>query len=101
VGVPPAIAPIGVDLLDSAVTVTLGRLHAACSLAFLEALGGSPARVVDLAAWERSLGADAVHDPVKWVAYKQPYSASFWAVLGRQLGDVIVREKSPAPKCVV
>jgi FkbH-like protein len=101
VGAPPAIAPIGVDVLDSAVTVGLGRLHAAASGAFLQALEGSPARVVDLAAWERSAGTDDLHDPVKWVAYKQPYTSFFWSRLGRHLGDVIVREKSPPPKCLV
>ena len=100
VGTPPAIAPIGVDLVDSTVTVRLGRLHAACSNAFLDALEGTPARVVDLAAWERAAGAD-VHDVVKWVAFKQPFTGQFWAQLGGHLGDVVVREKTPPPKCLV
>jgi FkbH-like protein len=97
---PPALAPVGVDLVDSSVTVMLGRVHAACSNAFLDALEGSPARVVDLAAWERAAGAD-VHDLVKWVAYKQPYTGRFWLQLGGHLGDAIAREKTPPPKCVV
>ncbi len=101
VAAPPAIAPIGVDLADSAVTVGLGRLHSAASLAFTDALQGSPARVVDLAAWERSMATGDVHDPVKWMAYRQPYTTAFWSLLGRHLGDVIVRETSPTPKCVV
>ena len=100
VSTPPAIAPVGVDLVDSSVTVMLGRVHAACSNAFLDALEGTPARVVDLAAWERAAGAQA-HDPVKWVAYKQPYTGGFWLQLGGHLGDAIVREKTPPPKCIV
>ena len=101
VGTPPAPAPIGVDLVDSAVTVGLGRLHAAASGAFLDALADSPARIVDVAAWERSLGTSEVHDPVKWIAYKQPYTGAFWSVLGGHLADVVLREKTPSPKCLV
>ena len=35
------------------------------------------------------------------MAYKQPYTGAFWSRLGQHLGDVILREKRPVPKCVV
>ncbi|WP_051406805.1 HAD family hydrolase [Nocardia sp. CNY236] len=101
VGTPPTIAPLGLDLVDSSVTVDLDRVRAAACAAFLDALADSPARIVDLAAWERSLGLAHVHDPVKWITYRQPYTTRFWAVVGSHLTDAIVREKSPPPKCLV
>jgi len=101
VGLPPMPAPVGVDLVDSAVTIGLTRIHGAATAAFISALEGAPVRMLDVAAWERAAGGTAVFDWVKWVAYKQPYTSGYWATLGSNVGDVIVREKQPTPKCIV
>lgn len=61
----------------------------------------APVRVVDLVAWERFGGGAAVFDWVKWVAYKQPFTTSYWNLIGQNLADVIAREKQPPPKCIV
>jgi FkbH-like protein len=101
VSVPPFPRPVGVDLLDSVVGLRLARVHGAALEAFLGALEGAPVRWADLNAWQLSVGVERSHDVVKALAYKQPYSTEFWHVVGTHLGDVLLREERPTPKCVV
>ena len=101
VSVPPFPRPIGVDLVDSLVGLRLARVHGAALEAFLGALEGTPVRWADLNAWQLSVGVERAHDVVKALAYKQPYSTEFWHVVGTHLGDIVLREERPTPKCVV
>lgn len=101
VSVPPFPRPIGVDLVDSVVGLRLARVHAAALEAFLGALEGAPVRWADLNAWQLAVGIERSHDVVKALAYKQPYSTEFWHIIGTHLGDIVLREERPTPKCIV
>jgi FkbH-like protein len=101
VSVPPFPRPIGTDLADSVVGLRLGRVHAAATEAFLEAIGDAPVRWADLNAWQLALGVERCHDVIKAMAYKQPYSTEFWHLIGSHLGDIVLRESRPTPKCIV
>lgn len=101
VSVPPFPRPIGVDLVDSVVGLRLARVHAAALEAFLAALEGAPVRWADLNAWQLAVGVERSHDVVKALAYKQPYSTEFWHIIGTHLGDIVLREERPTPKCIV
>jgi len=101
VSVPPFPRPIGVDLLDSVVGLRLARVHAAALDAFLVALDGAPVRWADLNAWQLSVGIEHSHDVVKAMAYKQPFTTRFWHEIGTNIGDIVLRETRPAPKCIV
>ncbi len=101
VSVPPFPRPIGVDLVDSLVGLRLARVHAVALEAFLAALETAPVRWADLNAWQLVVGIQHSHDVVKALAYKQPYTTGFWHVIGSHLGDVLLREHRPVPKCVV
>lgn len=100
-GAPPLPRPTLVDPLDSAATVRLSEIHARALGAYLGALRGSQARIADHGGWEASFGSDAARDHRTWLLYKQPYSNGFCRLLGEQLGDVLLREMQPAPKCIV
>jgi FkbH-like protein len=101
VSVPPFPRPIGVDLVDSVVGLRLARVHAAALDAFVTAIGAAPVRWADLNAWQLSLGVERSHDVVKALAYKQPFTTAFWHAIGSHLGDIVLREERPVPKCVV
>ncbi len=101
VSVPPFPRPIGIDLADSVMGLRLARVHAAALAAFLEALEGAPVRWADLNAWQLAVGIERAHDVVKAMAYKQPYTTDFWHVIGSHLGDIVLRESRPTPKCIV
>jgi FkbH-like protein len=101
VSVPPFPRPIGIDLVDSVVGLRLARVHAAALEAFLGSLEGAPVRWADLNAWQLAVGVERSHDVVKALAYKQPYSTEFWNVIGAHLGDIVLREERPTPKCLV
>jgi FkbH-like protein len=101
VSVPPFPRPIGVDLADSLVGLRLARAHAAALEAFLGALEGAPVRWADLNAWQLAVGIERSHDVVKALAYKQPFSTEFWHIVGNHLGDIVLREERPTPKCIV
>jgi FkbH-like protein len=101
VSVPPFPRPVGLDLLDSVVGLRLARAHAAALEAFLGAVEGAPVRWADLNAWQLALGVERAHDVVKAMAYKQPYTTEFWHVIGSHLGDLVLREQHPTPKCIV
>jgi FkbH-like protein len=101
VSVPPFPRPVGADLLDSVVGIRLGRAHAAATDAFLAAVGDAPVRWADLNAWQLAEGIDASHDVVKAMVYKQPYNTSFWYAIGNHIGDIVLRESRPTPKCIV
>jgi FkbH-like protein len=101
VSTPPFPRPIGVDLADSVVGIRLARVHAAALEAFLAALEGAPVRWADLNAWQLAVGIERSHDVVKALAYKQPFSTEFWHIIGGHLGDIVLREERPVPKCIV
>ncbi|MEO8888174.1 MAG: HAD-IIIC family phosphatase [Jatrophihabitantaceae bacterium] len=101
VSVPPFPRPIGIDLVDSVVGLRLARAHAAALESFLSALNGAPVRWADLNAWQLSVGVERSHDVVKALVYKQPYTSEFWHFLGSNLGDIVLREQRPTPKCIV
>jgi FkbH-like protein len=101
VSVPPFPRPIGLDLFDSVVGVRLARVHAAALEAFVGELDGAPVRWADLNAWQLAVGVERSHDVVKAMVYKQPYSTEFWHIMGSHLGDIVLREQRPTPKCIV
>ncbi len=101
VGAPPYPTPIGVDLADSVVAMRLASAHTAAREAFVAGIAGAPVQWVDVAAWQLSMGVDQSRDVVKEMVYKQPYTTEFWHLLGGHLGDRILHQTRPRPKCIV
>lgn len=93
--------PVGFDLADSGTGTRLARLRDAAEQAFTAALGGAEVRRADLHSWQLIHGVERSIDAVKDRVYRQPYTSDFLHVLGRRLAEIIVRERRPAPKCIV
>lgn len=82
--------------------VTGGALHRGVLEAWMESIAGiERVRVLDLHGLLLKAGSDTAFDARKWFLYRQPWSESFWAAVGRQAGRILSAETVPAKKCLV
>jgi FkbH-like protein len=101
VSTPPLPVPWGVDMRDSRVSLRLVELHRSCLEAWLGEVRPTRLSTVDLATLCALFGMEAAADHSKWALYRQPYSSAFWVEVGTTVAELVAREKTAAPKCLV